>query len=500
MIPAAHPVLSPEAARAFEAARFGGDAEAEWRAMSAAGAAVARSVQDDFREWGPWPWAPRLLVLVGKGHNGGDALIAAEALLSAFPRATADVLFVFGQGTLRPLTLRAWQKLAAHSPRLRVIAARDPLSGRYHVALDGVFGFQFHPPVEAGAAALLARVNAADIVLRAAVDLPSGAGDPAAFRADFTYATGSVKTAALQPESQEVVGRLRYLDLGFFEETVPAADYRVLTPRTLAPLRGWRPPVSDKRHYGHLFLVGGSRSFPGAVMMAAQAALRAGVGLLTVFVPESLVSAYAAHVPEAMWVGCPEEPGGGLALEALHLLRERSQRATALAIGPGLTKARETLTLAAEIVAQLALPAVIDADALQPEVVLAGDKPRIVTPHAGEFKRLAGDQPLEAYARASGLTVVLKGTPTRVSQGEGTFLSLAGGPVLARGGSGDILTGMIGGLLAQHPGDPLWSATAGVLWHGLAADALARESGPVAVHTTQLIDHLATVLREGEGA
>jgi len=496
--PTAHPVLTLEEAKAFEAALFQGDVEAEWRAMNAAGAALGRAVLTDWTELSPWPPKARLLVLAGKGHNGGDALLAAKAILAAHRDAVADVVLVFGAAALKPLALRAYQELVHAAPgRVNLRPSRDPFSSAYEVSLDGVFGFQFRPPVEASCAAFFQRVNTAAITLRAAVDLPSGLGDSAVLRADFTYATGSVKAPVLAPALRDIVGRLRYLDIDFFNTAgaTPAPDRSVLSIHTLDALRGWRDPFSDKRHYGHLFVVGGSRSYPGAVMMTTRAALQSGVGLLTAFVPESLVPSYAAQVPEAMWVGCPETPAGGLALEGLHLLRERVGRATALAIGPGLAREPETLHLARDILSTLDLPAVIDADALQPHVVASGRQPRIVTPHAGEFKRLAGDTELTAYAREMGATVVLKGAPTQISAGQGVYLSLAGGPVLARGGSGDILAGMIAGILAQQPEETLGAACAGTLWHGMAADALARDRGATAVHTTELLRYLPDVLR-----
>lgn len=499
----AHPVLTSDEAKRFEAALFGGDEAREWQAMQSAGAAVADAVQRDWRELAPWPRGARLLALVGKGHNGGDALLAAQRILWLNTDARVDVVLVFGERALRPLALRALQTLMRAAPgRVRMLAARD-LRGPYEVGLDGVFGFQFRSPIEPRVAEVLARVNATPIRLRAAIDLPSGLGDRTAFRADFTYATGSVKTPTVDPTLRDWVGRLRYLDLGFFDapsSETPADAPRVLSDGTLDALRGWRAPFSDKRDYGHLFVVGGSRNFPGAIMMTVQAALRAGVGLLTAFVPETFVGSYAAAVPEAMWVGCPETAEGGLALDSLGLVRARVERATALAMGPGMGRERETLTFAQELLRAVELPAVIDADALQPEIVNAGRIQRVVTPHAGEFKRLAGEQPLRAYASHSGAITVLKGAPTRISDGRSEYISLAGGPVLARGGSGDTLAGMIGGLLAQRPDEPLAAACCGTLWHGLAADALARAQGPVSARTTQLLDYLSPVLRnEGMG-
>jgi len=198
-----------------------------------------------------------------------------------------------------------------------------------------------------------------------------------------------------------------------------------------------------------------------------------------------------------MWVAWPETPDGNLALEGHHLLREKIERATSLVIGPGLGREAETLALVTDIVKGSPVPCVLDADALQPEIVRAGSVARILTPHAGEFKRIAGGVELREFATSSGATVVLKGPVTRVAGGDGAlYHGFFGGPVLARGGSGDVLAGLTGGLLAQTPTDPLLAAARGVTWHGLAADALARAHGQTAVYTTQLLDFLPVALRE----
>jgi NAD(P)H-hydrate epimerase len=234
--------------------------------------------------------------------------------------------------------------------------------------------------------------------------------------------------------------------------------------------------------------------------MSVLAALRSGVGLVTAFVPESLAHAFAARAPEAMWVGWPETPDGGLALEGLHLLRERLPRASALAIGPGMAREPETLALVTEIVKTVKQPVLLDADALQPEIVRAAKTALVLTPHAGEFARLAGPKAkgvpdLRAFARRHRCTVVLKGPITRVSNGAEVYHSFFGGPVLARGGSGDVLAGLTGGLLAQSPQDPLLAAARGAVWHGIAADFLARAHGQTAVQTTQLLDYLDEAIR-----
>lgn len=539
-----HPILSCADAKAFEAELLRDEA-AEWSAMDRAGREIACALLGDFREIGGLPAAARLLVLAGKGHNGGDALLAAKTLLAHAPGARADVLLAFGRDALRPLARRALAALQADGgERVRAVEFAElkrELPG-YDVCLDGVFGFQFRPPLDDATAELLAWVNTHPrIRLRAAVDLPSGLGEEAngktVFRADFTYATGIVKAPAVAPENAALVGRVRYLDLGFFDEAgrvvpeAPALPRRILRPSLLAPLAQLRPAQSDKRTYGHLLVVGGSSSYPGAVLMTVQAALRSGVGLLTACVPESLVPEYAAKFPEAMWVGFAEGEGGGLSPASVDLIIEKSARATALVLGPGLGASPTTLAAAEAIVRNTNIPTLLDADALRPEIVRAAAGQRIVlTPHAGEWQRLGGSAGLqpapslrltsrpasEDNASAAEMVAVLKGSPTRITSlgrrsetgatpeigaisevtdsGGPIYHSFHGGPVLARGGSGDLLAGLIGGLLAQQPDDLLLAAARGVVWHGVAADLLARDKGQVAVQTTQLLDYLHPAL------
>ena len=205
--------------------------------------------------------------------------------------------------------------------------------------------------------------------------------------------------------------------------------------------------------------------------------------------------AFAAAAPEAIWVGWPETPDGGLALEGRHLIQQRGERIDAWVIGPGLGREAETLAWVAAQVAADARPVVLDADALQPGVLRAVRGACIVTPHAGEWSRIAAGLSPEEFTVSHSIVVVAKGPMTRVVASGVSQVVLAGGPVLARGGSGDVLAGLIGGLLAQAPTDPLRAAARGALWHARAADALARERGQVAVATGDLLDRLPSALR-----
>jgi len=494
--PPSVPVLTSAQAGSLEAALLRGDERLEWQAMQRAGEAVAAAALGDLGEAGGMPAQGRLLVLAGKGNNAGDAFIAARKVLERHPGVSVDVILAFGPLHLKPLASRAWRELCeAAASRLRSVGAADLLRS-YDLCLDGIFGFQYRPPLPAEAAAAIAASLKADIRLRAAVDLPTGLGEPGAFGADFTYATGSVKAPLLGCAN---AGRPRFLDLGFFSGSEPAWGHgtdRVLLRSILKPLAALRPPGSDKRSQGHLVIVGGSGRFPGAVLMSTLAALRSGAGLVTAFVPERLAPAFAARAPEAMWVGLPETPEGGIARGGLARITEVMGRASALEVGPGLGRDPDSLGLILELVGSSGLPLVIDADALQPDIVRAGRAPRILTPHAGEFARIARGEELAALCTEVGGVVIRKGPVTAVCAGDTVYHSFFGGPVLSRGGSGDLLSGLAGGLLAQTPGDPLLAACRATVWHGAAADLLARAHGQTAVQTAQLLDYLGAALRE----
>ncbi len=497
-----HPVLTCPEARAWEKARLTSES-LEWSAMQSAGAKVALSILEDFKEIGGLPANGRILVLAGKGNNGGDALLAARTIAAERPDTQLVVVLAFGAAELRPLAGRALDWLREHAPaRVQILPADAALAaGReYALCLDGVFGFQFRAPMDATVARLLTQVNGhPGIRFRAAVDLPSGIGEvtaPTTFRADFTYATGSVKYPVLSPRNTTAVGRLRYVDIGLLQEdSAPEAPERILLASLLKPFAELRAAQSDKRTFGHLLLVGGSRSYPGAVVLAARAALRSGTGLVTAFVPDQLAAEYAARHPEVMWVGCPVTAQGGLAAGTAELVAARSAKATALLIGPGMGAEVETIALAAHLAGGARVPLVLDADALRPEVMArVRDKAFIGTPHAGEFERIAPVLFTDGNFTIPHGVLVLKGPRTRVTDGKRIYHGLFGGPVLARGGSGDILAGLVAGLLAQAPGDPTLAACRGVVWHGRAADLLARSRGQVAVETAEILEQLGPAL------
>lgn len=495
MKPFLHPILTCEEAAAFEG-RILRETEDEWVAMNRAGQGLGHRIFRDFNEVGPIPQQARILLLIGKGHNGGDACLAADALLAMMPDAEIFIFALVDESEMRPLAHQAYDLIADRVKTADLDLVREL---GFDICVDGLFGMQFSPPLRGNAAELLRGVNAnPDITFRVAIDLPSGLGDPDAFRADVTYATGIAKSPIFDPAHAEAVGRVRYIDIGFFQGTdTEGADPALLTVDALLPLRAMRPARGDKRHHGHLFVLAGSRTMPGAMMMASQAAATAGVGLLTVFAPESVAGHLVGTLPEAMWVPFPETPDGGLALEGRPEIIQRADKARAIVMGPGMGREPETRQLLSEVLEALPVPAVLDADALYPEVVdtavkrlQAGGPQAILTPHAGEFERIAGNQSAVDFSRETGLVLVLKGPITRIFHQGRTLYSPFGGPILARGGTGDLLAGMLGARLSIQGNDPFRAACEGVAWHGRAADEWARARGAVGVRTTGLLNFL----------
>lgn len=519
-----YPILSCKEAAEFEAAILKDEA-AEWAAMQKAGAGIAGALCRDYRELSSLPETLNVLALIGKGNNGGDALIACNQLLDKFPGSRITLLFTADANKLRPLVSQAYEPLKGRVEHHRIQAGIDEAAIElildreageqgFDMCIDGLLGMSFRPPVREPMDTLIKAVNSFErIKLRAAVDLPSGRGDDSDklfFRADFTYATGIPKKA-LFSESVDC-GRIRVIDLGFQRTSECAAfgaKEMVLADDALRPLKALRPSNANKYTYGHVFIVGGSACMPGALLMAAQAAVRSGVGLVTAFAPSSVSAALAARAPEAMWAPWPEKDDGTLDATAIQLLLGRIERATAVLIGPGMGKGESAELIARAIIEQVDLPIVLDADTLRPEVIESAAKRRkagsgstILTPHTGEFTRMAklkkkevSNDTLKAFCREFQVTTVLKGPLTRICDGDTVRYSTVGGPVLSRGGSGDLLAGLIGGMIAQKHFDVSAALSFGVILHGLAAERLAQEKGQVCVHTTQLLDYLPDVLR-----
>ena len=490
------PVLSCAEAAAAEAAFLAGDAKLSWQLMNIAARGVGEAALSLL---GRKP--ERILVLAGKGNNGADAFLA--ALHCA--RAGTEIVAVFAEGgPARAQAQRAWS-VRKKGVRIGIVAAanlRQLAAHEFDLIFDGILGQGFRAPLSAELRAFL-RTSDALRGLRIAVDLPSGLGDDAtgpAFRADLTVSIGCLKRPLLSPKAAPFVGRLRVLDIGLpLGETEEAC----VTGTALAQLTRPRRARSDKRHQGRLLIVGGSERMPGAVIMNTAAALRSGAALVTTCLPESVRAKAAVAYPEAMWRGLSTGKDGTLAANNLKELRPLLADKDAILLGSGMgEKATGFIrTVASAVTGAL----VLDADALRPTVITAAKKVPVLVllPHAGEFKRLSGRPAsvvaARAYARRTKSIVVLKGPLTCVTDGLRVLHVPFGGPVLARGGSGDLLAGIVTSVLARRHELALSAFDAVVLattWHARAADWLRENHGEEAVRTTELLAGLSPVLRD----
>lgn len=514
------PILSCAEALQLEETRFKGDPASESAAMEAAGRGIAAAILRDFPQFQSLPDTLRILVLAGKGHNGADALIAARQLCASLPGSSVTVFTGRPRAELKPAVQAALGALEGMGCARLVtedIKAALKSAGRvgFDVAIDGLLGLRFQPPMRVPLAEAVEAVNDyPSITFRAAVDLPSGVGDrdgAMVFRADITYATGVTKAPLFEDVHRAYVGRIRLVDLGFFDdpETKPESTPALIRPDAFRRLQRPRPVQSNKHQYGHVLIVAGSVGMPGAAILATRGALRVGTGLVSTLTPGDLGPSLATAAPEAMWPPFPVRPDGLFDADTLRVIISNARHHGAIAVGPGLYVERNNIYILSRLVRELPKPLVLDASALTPDVVAAvlgrpdGAGPVIITPHMGEFQRLLGQRQIEdparmfvEFCRRHRVHGILKGPITWLTDGHRLEASVGGGPVLSRGGTGDILTGMLAGLFSADASDPWRAMRAAVTWHAAAADRLAAERGMIAVTSGELLERIGPVLRD----
>jgi len=286
----------------------------------------------------------------------------------------------------------------------------------------------------------------------------------------------------------------------------------LITLREIAPLIGPRPREANKGSFGHVLVIGGSLGKAGAAAMAGMSALRIGAGLSTVASPKSVLATVAGFHPELMTEPCDETEAGTISLRALEYghLDKLVKGKTVLAVGPGISRHPETSEFVRTIVEKYPVPTVLDADGLNAfegeAAKLAGQlRPLVITPHPGEMSRLTGLSIPEvqkdrigiarSFAGEHGIYVVLKGHRTLIAQPDGEiWVNTTGNPGMATGGTGDILTGMVAGMIAQNPSRILEAMISAVYLHGLAGDVACETTGEQSLVATDLIQALPGAL------
>jgi len=491
--------------------------------MENAGAAVAGFCAKQF----PHLSSRRIVVLCGKGNNGGDALVAARHLRAMGAR--ADVWLLAKAEELHGDPAINRDKWLACGGGLRIVSnglewndAREVLD-RAQILVDGIFGTGFRGPVEGWLAQVIDDVNSlrsgAQIV---AADMPSGlpsdtgqATGPV-IRADYTVTFSAPKHGQFLGRAADYVGLLRVAEIGSPAELVNSISasvkgpdvtvtpmWRWLEPREFSALPFRRPPDSNKGEYGHVLVVAGSRGKSGAAVLSGTAALRAGAGLVTVATAESVQSIVAGALAELMTTPMTCTESGSISLDALRQFEDLVKGKSVVAIGPGLGTEAVTQEFVRRIVRDCALPLVLDADGLNAfaghaaELRDHGAPILVVTPHPGEMARLVGCSIAEVQSNRIGIAtryaaewnawVVLKGYLTVIASPDGrVWINSTGNPGMATGGTGDVLTGMVAGMAAQFgaqsDGERLAQAlTFGIYLHGLAGDIAAdeMEEGPL---------------------
>ena len=461
----------------------------------------------------------KVVVLCGKGNNGGDGLAVARQLLQLWPRLDLTVA-VFAELDALSTDARAnWDMLAAQDFRAeQVVSSADwagllPRVGDATLVVDALLGTGVRGPVRGLTERVIADVNAgfrnAKVV---AVDMPSGLGSDSAeilgpaMRTDMTVTFTAPKASQVLSPACERVGDLSVARIGTADsviEALPGPRLLLNEAADVSEYAAMRERSSHKGSYGHVLAIGGSVSKPGAILMAATAALRAGAGLVTVVTAAGAADTIIGATPELML-----EPAAALSdgtLGPASLDARVFEGKTVVAIGPGLGASEPNAALVRRVVEECSLPLVIDADglaAVKDYDLGARAASTILTPHPGEMGRLLGMASAEvqrdriAAARglsaATGAHVVLKGDRSLIAAPDGdVVVNPTGTPGMATAGSGDILTGMVSGLLAQFPQHPvLGTVAAAVYLHGLAGELAAGQLGEQGMLATDIARHL----------
>ena len=447
-------------------------------------------------------------VLAGPGHNGGDALvIARELYLEGY-----SVLVYCPQTQMKELTSLHAQY--AKSLGIPFFGEIEPLQ-HCDLIVDGLFGVGLTRSLEDDLAASIEQVNQWDKAV-VSIDLPSGIHTDTgqtlgiALQATHTLCLGLWKRAFFQDQALAALGKAQRIDFGFPPQDVWAVlsyppPIQQITPsiaRSFFPLP--RPVLTHKYQQGHLLLICGSSRYAGGAILTGLGARASGVGMLSIAVPASLKPLLVSYLPEALIIDCPETPQGAIA--SLPPLAADFSAYSVIACGPGLTQEGERVV---RDVLYAPCPLVLDADGLNclasQGLAYLSHRPNVtvLTPHLGEFRRLFPQiqnpqsdrlQSAQLAAHQSQSVVLLKGARTVIASPDGTtWLVPESTPALARGGSGDVLTGLMGGLLAQNPTNTAAVVATSAWWHAQAGILAASERSQLGVDGLTLASYMIEI-------
>jgi NAD(P)H-hydrate epimerase len=464
----------------------------------------------------------RVVVVSGRGNNGGDGFVIARYLLNH--SVAVKVFLLAPKAALRgdaAASMEAFQRAGgAVTETPDESAWQKALPGLQHAGLivDAIFGTGLSSAVTGLALRVIEDINKTGKPV-VAVDLPSGLDASTgavlgtAVTAHLTCTFGLVKRGLVVYPGASCAGQLEVIDIGIPQTLIDAAGLQdhLLEENGFKGKLPQRKPDSHKGTYGHAFIVAGSPGKTGAAAMAALAAMRVGAGLVTIGVAASLNQILAIKVTEAMTEPLPDGGAGFLTMDAWPRIREVLPGKTVVALGPGISDRDETAELVFKILSSADKPLVIDADGLNavarnPEILKKAQARVVLTPHPGEMARLAGTttQAVQAdrieaarkFAADYGVILVLKGARTVIAEPGGhVYINPTGNPGMASGGMGDVLTGMIAGFIGQGL-DVILAVQLAVFMHGRCADQIAERRSGIGILATDIIEELPGTLRE----
>ena len=488
--------------------------------MENAGVACARNIRNEIEK--DAMITKRVVVVCGKGNNGGDGFVIARKLYES--GYNVCVVLAMGYPTSQEATYMYKLVLDNGIPTLWYdtdkIKALQTIKNA-DVIVDALFGFSFRGALDSEMRMLLSEMNSTNAV-KFAVDLPSGVHcdsgscDEDCFKADYTVALSSLKPAHIIQPAAGCCGDIIIANIGIPEEsynivknglyTYNKAEIKKLFPK--------RESDSHKGTFGHVLCVCGSRNMPGAAVMAASAALRSGAGLVTLAFPESLYSTVSVKLTEALLMPLAENEYGTLSADCLKKLLAELDKYSAIVIGCGLGVNEDTKAVVRAIIENSKVPVVVDADALNiisKEISILTNKKSdiILTPHIGEMQRLTKlDKEViindkirvsRAFSEHYGIYVALKSSNTVVTapDDERVYLNNTGNTGLSKGGSGDVLAGLIGGFVAQ--GFKLSDAVVSAVFvHGYTGDAVSERTSKSGMLPMDVVNELAYTLGQFE--
>lgn len=484
--------------------------------MENAGSRVVEFLE---REYAPLH-KQRIVVICGKGNNGGDGMVVARQLFTRVQPHWMRVVLAGNPDGLRGDAAANYKMLEAWGCPTWFEITDEMRTAT--LVVDALLGTGLEGPAKGKPVDFIEVINRhfplADIV---AVDLPSGmqsdSGGPAdqlTVRAKHTVTFTAPKPCLVLEAACEWAGKVHVVPIGsppVLYEDDKSITLHLSEPKDFAWLFRPRPSDSNKGMYGHVLVIAGGRGKTGAAAMAGIAALQAGAGLSTVASAESAINTIAAHAPEIMTEPLPETDSGAISTHALNgaLLAHLTEKKNVVALGPGMGQDPETVAVIRQLVRDLPQLMVVDADGLN--ALDAKDLPgagiRILTPHPGEMSRLTGKPIPEIQADRIGCArqfatehqvyLVLKGNRTVIAAPDDrVWINPTGSPAMATGGTGDVLTGLTAGLLAQFPDQIVPAVLAAVYLHGRAGELGAEELGEKSLIATDLFDFLPEAMRE----